>query len=83
MVDRVKSKRRRGYTRVSPKHQVTIPVDALANAGIKQGDELRVIVDGPGRLILTRAADVIARYAGSMPGVWEPGDLEVLKEEWR
>lgn len=83
MSEEVKVRRRRGYTRVSPKHQITIPVEALAVAGIKQGDELRVVADGPGRLILTRPADVIARYAGSMPGVWEPGDLEALRDEWR
>jgi len=83
MVERVKPKRRRGYTRVSPKHQVTIPIDALAVAGIHEGDELRVEAVGPGRLILSRPTDVIARYAGTMPGIWEPGELEALKDEWR
>lgn len=83
MGERVKNKRRRGYTRLSSKHQVTLPIDVLAVAGIKRGDELRVEADGVGRVVLTRPADVIARYAGSMPGVWEPGELDRLRDEWR
>ena len=37
MTGRAKN-RRRGYTRVSAKHQVTIPVAALRDAGIRIGD---------------------------------------------
>ena len=75
-------KRQRGYTRVSPKHQVTLPVEALARAGLKTGDRLRVEANGPGELVLTRSDDVLERYAGALPGVWSPGDLEELRNEW-
>lgn len=82
MVDRVKSKRRRGFTRVSPKHQVTIPVDVLAKAGLQAGDELRVENLDTGDIVLRRAVNAIERYAGSLPGVWPPGALEELRSEW-
>ncbi len=82
MVERVKTRRRRGYTRVSPKHQVTIPVDVLAKAGLRAGDELRVENLDDGDIVLRRAVSAIERYAGSMPGVWPPGALEELRSEW-
>ena len=39
---KVRNQRRRGFTRLSGKNQITIPVDALRRAGLKPGDELRV-----------------------------------------
>lgn len=78
----VEVKRRRDRTRLSPKHQVTIPVDALREAGLRVGDELRVFVDEQGRIVLVRVDDVIERFAGSMPGVWPEGWLEELRGEW-
>lgn len=82
MVEGVKHKRRRGYTRVSPKHQVTIPVDVLARAGLQAGDELRVENLESGDIVLKRSVSAIERYAGSLPGVWPPGALEELRSEW-
>ncbi len=91
MSDRVRIvRRRRGYTRISPKHQVTLPVAALETAGLSVGDELKVDIDGDGRIVLTRARTLAERRlaaieatAGSLTGVWEPGDLERLRDEWR
>lgn len=82
MVERVKPRRRRGYTRVSPKHQVTIPVDVMAKAGLQAGDELRVENLATGDIVLRRAVSALERYAGSMPNVWPPGALEELRSEW-
>jgi bifunctional DNA-binding transcriptional regulator/antitoxin component of YhaV-PrlF toxin-antitoxin module len=76
-------KRRRGFTRISAKHQATIPVQALKEAGLKPGDELRVVADGRGRLVLERDVDLVERHAGSLPGVYPPGELETLRGEWR
>jgi AbrB family looped-hinge helix DNA binding protein len=82
-------KRRRGYTRVSAKNQVTLPVEALKQAGLAPGDELRVEVDRAGRIVLSRAVSredrlrAIEETAGSMPGIWKPGDLDRLRDEWR
>lgn len=77
---KVKRKRRPGRTRISAKNQVTIPVEALRKAGLKPGDELRAEADGPGRVLLVREDDVIARYAGTLS---YPKDyLKKLRGEW-
>ena len=76
-------KRRKGFTRISAKHQATIPVQALTEAGLKPGDELRVVAAGRGRLVLERAVDVLERHAGSLRGVYAPGELDALRDEWR
>lgn len=67
---------------MSPKHQVTIPVDVMARAGLQAGDELRVENLATGDIVLRRAVSAIERYAGSMPNVWPPGALEELRSEW-
>jgi AbrB family looped-hinge helix DNA binding protein len=89
-MDRVKLTRRRGYTRLSSKRQVTLPLSVVQQLGLEPGDELRVEADDEGRIVLTRPrtnAEVrraaIAEVAGTLPDVWEPGDLERLRDEWR
>ena len=81
MTARVKH-RRRGYTRVSAKHQVTIPVATLRDAGIRTGDTLRAEVRGPGEVVLIRDEDPLVRFAGALTGVYEPGELDELRDEW-
>lgn len=78
----VKGRRRRGRTRISAKHQVTIPVDALTGAGLKIGDRLRAEVRGPGQITLVREEDPIERFAGALTGVYPDGYLEDLRGEW-
>jgi bifunctional DNA-binding transcriptional regulator/antitoxin component of YhaV-PrlF toxin-antitoxin module len=77
-----KVKRWRGTTRVSSKHQVTIPVDALNEAQLAPGDELRVSADGRGRLILTVIIDPLEALIGSAPGLAAETDLQALRDEW-
>ena len=74
--------RRRGHTRVSSKHQVTLPVAALAQAHIGVGDELRVEVEGDGSLRLIRAVDPLEALIGSMPGLERATNLQALRDEW-
>jgi bifunctional DNA-binding transcriptional regulator/antitoxin component of YhaV-PrlF toxin-antitoxin module len=76
-----KVKRRPGFTRVSRKHQVTLPADALRVAHIKPCDELHVTVDG-GRLVLTPADDPLEALIGSAPGLSAEANLEALRNEW-
>src|SRR5215217_5554174 len=58
MSERVKLNRRRGFTRLSGKRQVTIPLQALERTGLRPGDELKVEVDAAGRITLTPASRV-------------------------
>lgn len=75
--------RRRGFTRISAKNQATIPVQALRDAGLEPGDEVRVVAAGPGRLVLELDANIVERHAGSLPGIYPPGGLDALRDEWR
>jgi bifunctional DNA-binding transcriptional regulator/antitoxin component of YhaV-PrlF toxin-antitoxin module len=79
----VTTNRRRGYTRVSAKNQVTIPRDALLRAGLKVGDRLRAEAGRPGELILVREDDPVDRFAGALTGAYAPDQLEELRREWR
>lgn len=84
MVDRVKRQvRRRGYTRVSGKHQVTLPLEALALAGVHAGDSLRVEARPNGEIILRLEEDPVERFAGVFDGMYPAGHLDELRDEWR
>jgi len=67
---------------ISRKNQVTIPVEALREAGLEPGDDLRVLAAGAGRLELVRAEDLVAEFAGVFDGVYPPGHLDELRREW-
>ncbi|HEX9268705.1 MAG TPA: AbrB/MazE/SpoVT family DNA-binding domain-containing protein [Candidatus Limnocylindria bacterium] len=75
--------RRRGTSRISSKNQATIPVDALRAAGLHAGDEVRIEAAGAGRILLSRTDDVLARYAGALPGIFPKGYLRRIRAEWR
>lgn len=74
----------KNQTRVSSKHQVTIPAGAFRSAGLEPGDTLKVEADGAGRVVLTRIDELIDRYSGRLE---TGGDLrervEGLRGEWR
>lgn len=79
MTEKVKNQ-----TRVSSKHQVTIPAGAFRMAGFEPGDTLKVEAEGAGRVVLTRVDELIDRYSGCLD---TGGDLrehvEGLRGEWR
>lgn len=74
--------RRRGATRISSKHQITIPVDALRAAGLEVGERVTARADGPGRVVLEREDDLLAEFAGTLTGVYVTGELDELRSEW-
>ena len=76
------AKVRRQTTRIGARRQLTIPDDVLGEAGLREGERVVVRALGPGRLVVERERDILAEYAGSLTGVWEPGALERLRDEW-
>ena len=80
-MDEVKN-RRRGATRISAKHQITIPADALRAAGLEIGDRVVAHADGAGRVVLEREHDILAEFAGTMTGAYRPNELDELRREW-
>ena len=75
--------RRRGTSRISAKHQITIPADALRAAGLEAGERVVARADGPGRVVLEREADVVDEFAGALRGVFRNDELDTLRDEWR
>lgn len=74
-------KRGRG-TKISEKHKVTIPIDAMRIAGLEAGERVIARADGPERVVLEREEDALESFAGLMTGVFGRGVLEQLRSEW-
>lgn len=85
MARKVKNRARiPGGSRVSSKHQVTIPAAAFVAAGLQEGDAVVFEVDGPGRLTLRRETDPLEALAGSLVGANEAQrDLQRQRDEWQ
>lgn len=76
-------RRSAGQTRISPKHQVTIPMSAVEAAGLKPGDTLSAEVTGPGRVVLTRQDGLLDQFSGALRshgGLRET--VGRLRDEW-
>ena len=68
---------------ISRKNQVTLPVEALREAGLEAGDDVTVRAAGAGRLELVRAEDLAREFAGVVDAkVYPPGYLDELRREW-
>jgi bifunctional DNA-binding transcriptional regulator/antitoxin component of YhaV-PrlF toxin-antitoxin module len=75
--------RRAGRSRISSKHQVTIPAAAFHGAGLAAGDLVRVESEGAGRVVLTKVDDLVNQYSGSLAtGGRLRRDIEALRDEW-
>ncbi len=61
---------------------VTLPVAAMAAAGVGAGDVLRVEVEAEGVFRLVRERDPLDALIGSMPGLSAATDLDELRDEW-
>ena len=69
---------------ISQKNQVTLPVDALREAGLSPGDDVRVVAVAPGRLELVRVEELLEQFAGIVDEqVYPPGYLHEVRREWR
>ena len=78
----VKKARRLGHTRVSAKHQITLPVEAMRRAGLVEGDRLEVSDASTGKVVLVRADNPVERFAGRLTGVYPSNTIDALRKEW-
>jgi hypothetical protein len=76
--------RRRDRTRISSKHQVTIPAEAFHSAAFRAGDTLRAEAQGAGQVLLTRVDELLDRYSGCLEtGGRLRKQVQDLRREWR
>jgi bifunctional DNA-binding transcriptional regulator/antitoxin component of YhaV-PrlF toxin-antitoxin module len=74
----------KNQTKISSKHQVTIPAAAFRSAGFEPGDVVRVQADGAGRVVMTRVDALVDGYSGVLRTGGDLRDqVEGLREEWR
>jgi bifunctional DNA-binding transcriptional regulator/antitoxin component of YhaV-PrlF toxin-antitoxin module len=86
MEPKVKAKLvRKGRTttsRVSTKHQVTLPVEIMRVAGFKVGDQLGFHIDN-GKVVIERAQPKIMNLLGIGNGIYDDFDWEKERiEAW-
>lgn len=69
--------------RISSKHQITIPVQALREAGLGEGDEVTVAAEGSDAIVVRRAINDPDAALGVFDGLYEPGYLADLRADER
>jgi bifunctional DNA-binding transcriptional regulator/antitoxin component of YhaV-PrlF toxin-antitoxin module len=75
--------RRAGRSRVSGKHQITIPIGAFSEAGLREGDVVQVRAEGPGRVLVARMDDLVDEFAGALSTGGKLGRVvRGLRQEW-
>ena len=72
---------RKGMPKISTKHQVTVPVAALEEAGLHAGDQVVIEALGEGEVRIRRGAVSFERAFGALTGSYPPGYLERLDSE--
>jgi bifunctional DNA-binding transcriptional regulator/antitoxin component of YhaV-PrlF toxin-antitoxin module len=80
---RGEGRRGAGRSRVSGKHQITIPIGAFGEAGFREGDVVQVEAQGRGRVVVARVDDILEEYAGALSTGGELGrTVRGLRREW-
>jgi bifunctional DNA-binding transcriptional regulator/antitoxin component of YhaV-PrlF toxin-antitoxin module len=83
MTPKVKKASVVGRSRVSSKHQITIPIGAFSEAGLREGDVVQVEAEGPGRVVIARMDDLVDELAGSLSTGGDLGRaVRKLRQEW-
>jgi len=68
---------------VSSKHQITIPIAAFSEAGLREGDVVQIKAEGPGRVLIARLDDLIDEFAGALSTGGDLGQtVRGLRREW-
>jgi bifunctional DNA-binding transcriptional regulator/antitoxin component of YhaV-PrlF toxin-antitoxin module len=77
------SPRAASRSRVSSKHQITIPIAAFSEAGLREGDVVQVRAEGRGRVLIARVDDLLDEYAGCLSTGGElKRVVQGLRGEW-
>jgi bifunctional DNA-binding transcriptional regulator/antitoxin component of YhaV-PrlF toxin-antitoxin module len=69
--------------KISSKHQITLPVSALRDAGLREGDEVTVAAEGPDAIVVRRVVRAPEEAFGVFDGLYEPGYLDALRARER
>ena len=69
-------------SRISSKHQITIPVETLRAAGLSIGERVSATCDGAGRVVLERESDILSEFVGALTGVYQRDEIGSLRTEW-
>lgn len=64
--------------RISTKHQVTVPVTTLEEAGLRAGDQVVIEALGEGEVRIRRDALTFESAFGALTGAYPPDYLEQL-----
>lgn len=67
---------------MSSKNQVTLPVAVMREAGIRAGEEIVVRRVGDGEVLIAARGSRVRRHAGIAAGIYRPGELDRLRDEW-
>ncbi|MGH3601502.1 MAG: AbrB/MazE/SpoVT family DNA-binding domain-containing protein [Pseudonocardiaceae bacterium] len=67
--------------RISTKNQITLPVAALAEAGLHAGEAVTVEPTGDGELRVRRASMTFESALGALTGAYPDGYLDTLDAE--
>lgn len=62
---------------------MTLPVETLATAGLKAGDEVSIEAEGPDTIVVRRTCRDVDAALGIFDGLYEPGHLEQLRSQER
>lgn len=74
---------KRRHTRISSKHQVTIPAVAFRDAGFRPGDTVEAKARGAGQVLLTRVDETLDGYSGRLStGGKLRRAIDGLRDEW-
>lgn len=65
--------------KISSKHQVTLPVEALEAAGLRAGDEVVIEAEGDDRIVVHRAPPDVKAALGVFDGLYERDYLDRLR----
>ena len=50
--------------------------------GLEVGDQLKASSPAPGIVVLELETDALDTLRGDLTGVYQPGDLDALRDEW-